>query len=99
MRRRSASRRARLTWSACRVRVADGPGFLAALLACLRAGHPAALTVRATADETTRLIRDPDLAGRAVATAQPRGAGVDLAGPADAPADAGATPYCRPAPR
>jgi long-chain acyl-CoA synthetase len=58
------------------VRAADGPGFLAALLACLRAGHPAALLeAGATADETARLITTLDLAGLlAVATAWPRGA-------------------------
>jgi acyl-CoA synthetase (AMP-forming)/AMP-acid ligase II len=58
------------------VRAADGPGFLAALLACLRAGHPAALLeAGATTDETTRLIATLDFAGLlAVATAWPRGA-------------------------
>ncbi|HYV86158.1 MAG TPA: class I adenylate-forming enzyme family protein [Patescibacteria group bacterium] len=58
------------------VRAADGPGFLAALLACLRAGHPAVLLeAGATADETARLFATLDLAGLlAVATASPRGA-------------------------
>lgn len=58
------------------VRAAGGPGFLAALLACLRAGHPAALLdAGATADETARVISTLDLAGLlAVAVASPRDA-------------------------
>ena len=62
------------------VRAADGPGFLAALLACLRAGYPAALLeAGATADETARLITALDLAGLLdVPDASPRSA-ADLA--------------------